>query len=223
MSWDDRRRSWFCRTQSGKPWCDGRDVQSLPSHSHCGVASCWPVRVIKTIQARPISRSPQSLGSRCRRLGSGASDSSRTDLRGSMMKLVLERHARSPMSRSRRWFSKPSGRYRRMRPTGARERWPRRLDSRNRRLFGSDTRSPCNPIGPIHSNCRQIHYSLKKSGISWGSISTHPTGRLSSQSTRRVRSRLSTAHNRASLLESATPKSTHMITFATGPRVYSAP
>ena len=145
VSWDDRRRSWFCRTQSGKPWCDGRDVQSLPSHSHCGVASCSPVRVIKTMQARPISRSPQSLGSRCRRLGNGDSGSSSTDLRGSMMKLVLERHARSPMSRSRRWLSKSWSRYRSMRPTGARERWPRRLDSRNRRLFGSGTRSPFTP------------------------------------------------------------------------------
>jgi hypothetical protein len=83
------------------------------------------------MQARPISRSPQSLGSRCRRLGSGGSGSSSTDLRGSMMKLVPERHARSPMSRSRGWLSKSWSRYRRMQPAGARERWPMRLDSRN--------------------------------------------------------------------------------------------
>ena len=91
------------------------------------------------------------------------------------------------------------GRWRRcptVRPTGAAARWPGRRASPRRRCTVSGAPSACSRTGSRASSCRATLSSSTRCATSSASISTRRTARWCSASTRRARSRRSTAPSR---------------------------
>ena len=113
------------------------------------------------------------------------------------MSLVRDGRERS---RTRRWPRSSSGRWRRRRPTrptGRSVRWPGRAGCRTRRSGGYGRPSACSRTARRPSSSPAIRSSWTRSATSLGSICRRRTARWCSVSTRRARSRRSTAHSRS--------------------------